>query len=71
MAVCTLPSGATTTCSTIYPYASSSANLTSAFSDTGVLVTLVVGAIVAGVIALYGLGYGIRHVKKWITGRKF
>lgn len=45
--------------------------LESAFSDTGVLLLLVLTAVVAGTIALMGLGYGIRHVKKWITGRRF
>jgi len=42
-----------------------------AVSDTGYMVVLVVGAVVIGVIALMGLGFGIRHIKKWITGKKF
>jgi len=42
-----------------------------ATSDTGYILTLVLTAVVAGTIALMGLGYGIRHVKKWITGRRF
>lgn len=45
--------------------------LTSAFSDTGYLLGIILVAIVAGTVALMGLGYGIRHVKKWITGRRF
>jgi len=42
-----------------------------AVSDTGYMVGIVVTAVVVGVIALMGLGFGIRHVKKWITGKKF
>jgi len=42
-----------------------------AVSDTGYMVGLVVAATVVGVIALMGLGFGIRHIKKWITGKKF
>jgi hypothetical protein len=45
--------------------------LASAFSDTGYLLGVILVAVVAGTIALMGLGYGIRHVKKWITGRRF
>jgi len=54
-------------------FATSSATtiLNSAFTDTGTLLVLILTAIVAGTIALMGLGYGIRHVKKWITGRRF
>lgn len=55
----------------MYATSSAIATLNSAFSDTGILVALVISAVVGGVIALMGLGYGIRHVKKWITGRKF
>lgn len=42
-----------------------------AVSDTGYMVGLVVAAVTIGVIALMGLGFGIRHIKKWITGKKF
>jgi len=55
----------------MYSIASSSATLTTAFADTGTLVALVLAAVVAGVIALMGLGFGIRHLRKYITGRKF
>jgi len=53
---------ATTTAATI---------LSGAFSDTGYLVGVVLVAVVAGTIALMGLGFGIRHVKKWVTGKRF
>jgi len=45
--------------------------LGNAFTDTGYLLGVILVAVVAGTIALMGLGYGIRHVKKWITGRRF
>jgi len=51
--------------------ASTTALLGTAFSDTGVIVALVLATIVAAVIALMGLGFGIRHVRKYVTGRKF
>lgn len=41
------------------------------FADTGTVLVIVLTAVVAGVIALLGLGFGIRHVRRWITGRKF
>jgi len=54
-------------------YATSSAltALASLFSDTGVILTAIIGVILAGLIALLGLGFGVRHVRKYITGRKF
>jgi len=72
------PDGTTGTVNTVYAqgFSNSSVNgpnsqLTSFFGDAGVIVALVLGAVVAGTIALMGLGFGIRHVRKWITGRKF
>jgi hypothetical protein len=41
-----------------------------ASTDTGYVIGVVVAATVAGMIALMGLGFGIRHLKK-LTGRKF
>lgn len=55
----------------MYNIASSTADITTALSNTGVLVALVLASVVVGVIALMGLGYAIRHIKKWILGRKF
>jgi len=54
-------------------YATSSflSTFNGAAADTGYVVTVVVTAVVAGAIALMGLGFGIRHIKKWITGKKF
>lgn len=40
-----------------------------AASDTGYVVLIVVGSTIAGTIALMGLGYGIRHLRKLIGGK--
>jgi len=47
------------------------AALSSMFTDTGTILAAVIGVILAGLIALLGLGFGVRHVRKYITGRKF
>jgi len=54
-------------------YATSSflATFNSASADTGYVVAIVVASVVAGTIALMGLGFGIRHLKRYITGKKF
>jgi len=51
--------------------ASTPAALSSAFTDTGTILAAVVSVILAGLIALLGLGFGVRHLRKYITGRKF
>jgi len=45
--------------------------ITSAGADTVTLVTAGLLIAVTGVIALMGLGFAIRHIKRYITGRKF
>lgn len=40
-------------------------------ADVGTVLVLVIASIVAGLVALLGLGFGIRHLRKYITGRKF
>jgi len=54
-------------------YASSSAltSINSAYSDTGSLLVVAIAGIVAGTVALMALGYAIRHIRHWITGRRF
>jgi len=47
------------------------ASIQTAGADTVVLVAAGVLIAVTGVIALMGLGFAIRHIKKYITGRKF
>jgi len=55
----------------MWDIASTTGALTTAYADTGTILTLVVAAILTGLIALLGLGFGVRHLKKYITGRKF
>lgn len=43
----------------------------SLYTDAGVLVGIVIAAAVAGGLSLLALGFGWRHLKKYITGRKF
>lgn len=72
MPVCYTFSGATTTsCGTMYGVASSSAQISQSLTDTGTLVAVVILAVAGGAVALMGLGFLFRHLKKWITGRKF
>jgi len=54
-------------------YASTTAitTINSAFGDTGSLLVVILAGIVAGTVALMALGYAIRHIRHWITGRRF
>jgi hypothetical protein len=51
--------------------ASTTAALATAFADTGTILVAVIATILAGAVALLGLGFGFRHLKKYVTGRKF
>jgi len=55
----------------MWPIASTTDILTQAYADGGVILGVVIGVIVTAVVALIGLGYGIRALKKHVTGRKF
>lgn len=55
----------------MWSIASTTDALATAFSNTGTILTSVVGVVLVGLIALLGLGFGIRHLRKYITGRKF
>lgn len=55
----------------MWSIASTTAVLGEAFTDTGTILTSVVGVVVVGLVALLGLGFGLRHLRKYITGRKF
>lgn len=55
----------------MWSIASTTATLTQSFTDTGTILVVVIAAVVTGLIALLGLGFGIRHLRKYITGRKF
>jgi len=54
----------------MYNIASSSGDITTALGNTGTVIALVVSAILIGMVALMGLGYAIRHIRK-LLGRKF
>jgi len=68
---CYAVTGTTTpTCVTMYATSSFASTFNGASADTGYIVGVVVSVTVMGLIALMGLGFGIRHLKK-IIGRKF
>jgi len=51
--------------------ASTTAALGTMYADAGTILTLVIGTILGALVALAGLGYGVREMQKRITGRKF
>lgn len=55
----------------MWSVASTTAALATMFTDTGTVLTAVVGTVLVGLVALLGLGFGVRHLRKYITGRKF
>jgi len=55
----------------MWTIASTTDQITTMFTDVGTVLGLVLTAILATAIALLGLGFGYRHLKKYVTGRKF
>jgi len=55
----------------MYGVASSSADLTTAFTNIGILLAVSISAVLLAWAALTGLGFGLRKVKKYITGKHF
>jgi len=51
--------------------ANSTTYLGTAFTDVGTILTYTIPVILVGMVALLGLGFGVRHLRKYITGRKF
>jgi len=51
--------------------ASTTATISQMFTDTGTILLAVIGTVVTAIVALMGLGFAVRHLKKYITGRKF
>jgi len=41
------------------------------FTNTGTILTAIIATVLVGLIALLGLGFAVRHLRKYITGRKF
>jgi len=54
----------------MFTAASASGLFTSLTSNVGSLIYSTLAVVLVALAALLGLGFGIRHVKKWITGRK-
>lgn len=55
----------------MWDVASTSDALGTLYSNAGTILAVVVAAILTGLVALLGLGFGVRHLRKYITGRKF
>jgi len=45
--------------------------ITTMFSSTGTILTATISTVVVALVALLGLGFAVRHLRKYITGRKF
>lgn len=55
----------------MYDVASSTAAWTTFTGDVSILIGLAVVAVLGALAALLGLGFAVRHARKYITGRKF
>jgi len=55
----------------MWTVASTTGAISTMFTDTGTILAAVIGVVLVGLVALLGLGFGVRHLKKYITGRKF
>jgi len=55
----------------MWDIASTTAQLATAYADAGTILAVVIGTIVTAIVALVGLGFGIRKLKSYVTGRKF
>lgn len=55
----------------MYDVTDATTSLGTLFTDAGTIIGVVIAAILVGLVALVGLGYGVRLLKKHITGKKF
>lgn len=55
----------------MFDVASSTAAVGQVAADIGTLITYAVGIVLTGWAALIGLGFAVRHFKKYVSGRKF
>lgn len=55
----------------MWSVASTTDVISTAFSSTGTILTAVISTTVIALVALLGLGFAVRHLRKYITGRKF
>jgi len=51
--------------------ASTTSALAQVATDLGIIIAAVVATLLTGYVALLGLGWGVRHFKKYISGKKF
>lgn len=54
----------------MFPVASASLIFASLTAAAGSLIYSTLQTLIVALAALLGLGFGIRHAKKWVTGRK-
>jgi len=54
----------------MYPVASTTSQMAQFFADGGSLIYYTFSILLPTLAALLGLGFAIRHVKKWVTGKK-
>ena len=55
----------------MWTVASTTDALSTAFTNTGTIISATFATVLVGLVALMGLGFGYRHLKKYITGKKF
>jgi len=55
----------------MWTVASSTDAIATAFVNIGLILAATIGTVLVGYVALLGLGFAMRHGKKYITGRKF
>jgi len=55
----------------MYSISDATTALATMFTNSGTVITASVATILVGLVALLGLGFGVRHLRKYITGKKF
>jgi len=55
----------------MWPVASSTEALTTAYTNIGTIFAVAIAAILVAWASLTGLGFGLRKAKRYITGKKF
>lgn len=55
----------------MWAIASTTGAISTMFTDTGTVLSASIAVVLVGMVALLGLGFAVRHLKKYITGRKF
>lgn len=55
----------------MYSISDTTTNIATMFTNTGTILLATIATILVGLVALLGLGFAVRHLRKYITGRKF